>query len=128
MIPTGYRPNDKVARVDYTFAFSGNSRLLGVQPSKRTFQYDIDAEVSNLTFRISYKTQYVSENLSDQVKKDVKNTMSPIIDELPNMISAINEEIRALNGQIFNIVDQAIKDRKAHLDQIEKQNNELNDL
>lgn len=128
MVPSGYMPKDKVARVDYTFDFKGNGRLLGIQPNTRTFQYNIEAEVSNFDFRISYVTRYVNENLSEPVKAEVKSAMSELIRELPNMIDAINAEINTFNSEISTFVENSMLKKKVNIDLKHKQNDELNDF
>lgn len=117
------------AQVSYTFSVrSGDIALLSVSPFKYGFTKRVLISVSGNTFTIPYQTLYGNQVLSDEIKKEVKNSIKAIIDEMKITLSSINQDIEEFNMEVKPKIESLIENRKKNIQAKNSQNNDLNNL
>lgn len=128
---TDIRRNQKIscARVDYTFTVtSGDIELLCVRPQGSTFNHNVAATINNNNFTISYQTKYANTDLSEAIKKEVKQNIRAIIDSCKVVVEAINKEIDEFNMKLPQYYFELLESRKKRIQKEINLKNDLNDL
>ncbi|SEA51060.1 hypothetical protein [Bizionia paragorgiae] len=113
------------ARVVWSFNIKQSSKFLYSSPSNHSFE-KVLVDVDNLTkLHIYYHTTYGSKELSEPLKKEVKNWISELVPKIENTITLINKEIAEFNEAMLPKIQERIEERIA---EIEKKNNQNDDL
>lgn len=133
LFPRGYDVRQgksySCAKAFYTFNVkSGEVGLLSVQPNINPFMSNVDTTINGNSFTIGYQTYYGSIELSDEIKKDIKNTMAKTIAEMESTVNGINQDLEVFNTEIKRLIKENIEKRKVEIEKKNSQNNELNDL
>ncbi|NHM04701.1 hypothetical protein [Flavobacterium celericrescens] len=117
------------ARVSYSYnLLSNNIELLSVSPINFTISQIVDTNVGKNNFTIHYQTLYGNLNLTDEIKKEIKNWASSLEDEMKEVVKCINKEIDTFNIDILELLKKAIEDRKNKIISKKDQDNDLNDF
>jgi hypothetical protein len=118
--------NYPCAYVSYTVPIKGDITLLSTRPSKRMMTVDVNILVNGNTFSFGYQTRYSNTDLSDAVKKAVKEYLDSIRQTAPEVETAINEEVAEFNSSTINAY--ASEEIAKRILAIKKHNDNLNDL
>ena len=130
--PAGYdvRRGEKypMARVKYSYKKPLKDSLLNYLPNGVTFSKNVDFSVGSDKLHIYYQTRYANENLSDEVKKEVRNFMIELHEDINNVVKTMNAEIDIFNIKLKENIESWIDDRIEKKAQKEKQNDDLNNF
>ncbi|OXB25118.1 hypothetical protein B0A80_02490 [Flavobacterium tructae] len=130
--PAGYdvRRGEKypLARVRYSYKKPVKDSLLNYLPKGVTFNKNVDFSVGSDKLHIYYQTHYANENLSDEVKKEVRDFMIELHDEINNIVKTMNAEIDAFNIELKENIESWIDDRIEKIALKNKQNEDLNNF
>jgi 2',3'-cyclic-nucleotide 2'-phosphodiesterase (5'-nucleotidase family) len=100
-----------------------------VKPKTDSVHEKIYASVTDRSFTIYYHTDYARKELSEEVKKDVKDWAERVIPSIKKMIQVINDEVENFNDTtLVNKITDLIAERKDELNKRDSQNDDLNDL
>lgn len=117
------------ARVNYTFTVrSGDIELLSIRPQSAIFNYNVSTEIRNNKFTISYQTKYATVDLSEEVKREVKQSIKAIIDSCKIVIDAINKEVIEFNEKLPQYYYEILESKKKVLQKDIALKKDLNDL
>lgn len=117
------------ARVKYSFDIkSDNSKFLYALPTNHRFD-NVTAEVDNLVkLHIYYQTMYGNSELSDDVKKEVKNWIVDLVPKIKTTINLINKDIQDFNDGMKPKIKELIEKRIEQVNRKNKQNDDLADF
>tara|TARA_R110001583_G_C5475560_1_gene393262 strand:+ start:73 stop:690 length:618 start_codon:yes stop_codon:yes gene_type:complete len=123
--PNGTYP---CALVEYEFKANGNQELLSLHPRTANFNRTVLANINGNVLTIGIQTLYGNSELNDKTKKEVKSEISGIMDDMKNVIDAINNEVSEFNKNINQKVTEQFNIKKAEIEKKEAQKSDLNDL
>ena len=114
--------------VSYEYKANGNQELLSVQPKTANFNRILPVSLNGNVLTINIQTLYGNPELNEKTKKEVKNQIIAITDDMKIVIDAINTEIQEYNGTINETVIGKVNNRKELINKRESQKNDLNDF
>lgn len=117
-----------LARVKYSYNKPKKYNLLEYLPNGMNFNKNVEFSTGSNNLFIYYQTLYANENLSDDVKREVKNFMIELHDDIRNIIENMNQQIDAFNIELQAVIEKEINARIEKKIQKENQNNDLNDF
>jgi len=115
----------KVAAVDYTISFSGNSDLLIYEPSTYT-NWTYWAIINQNSFIIRVQTNYSNKFLDETNKQNVKTKILDIIDKIESNVLQLQKKCETYNVSIKEKVTAEIEKRKVYILECNKQKEDLN--
>ena len=137
-LPAGYFPRSydvrrgktyPCAKANYTFTVkSGEMDLLAVQPNQNQFMANVDASINGNNFTIGYQTHYGNIELSEEIKKEIKNTMAKTIEQMESTVIGINQDLDVYNSEMKRMIRENIEKRKVDIEKKNSQNDDLNDF
>ncbi|WP_424495379.1 hypothetical protein [Salinimicrobium sp. GXAS 041] len=120
--------NYSCAKVTWTFNIQQSSKFLYASPTNHRFEI-VSAEIDNLEkLRIHYQTRYGNTELSETLKKEVKNWITDLVPKMENTILLINKEIDVFNEEMKPKIKKRIEERVAEIEKKNKQNDDLADF
>ncbi len=100
---------------EVTYIFKNNltaNEFLDAIPSRAVLKSPVSAHVDgDFNLQMSYLTKYARIDLSDEVKKEVKDWIINLIPQLETTVSLINEEIDNYNKKMESLIDELISKR-----------------
>jgi hypothetical protein len=121
--------NYTCAKVIWTFKIIQGSKFLNALPTNHRFdRVNADVDNGNNLLHISYQTLYARAELSDQIKKEVKNWISDLVPKMENTVSLINNGISEFNKEMKPKIEEQINKEIAEYEKKNKQNDDLADF
>ncbi|MGV0757599.1 hypothetical protein ACTS95_10380 [Empedobacter brevis] len=116
-------------RVSYTYDVSSNNiELLSVAPASFIISKVVNTSVDQKDFTIHYNTLYQNINLSDEIKKEIKNWVTSVEEEMVEIVKAINKEIDDFNIEILYLLKSNIENKKNKTSHKKDQDIDLNNF
>ncbi|MFZ4929560.1 hypothetical protein [Chryseobacterium sp. Mn2064] len=116
------------AKITYTYDITGDGIFFYLRPSKFYYQINFDTGIVQNKLKINIQTTYGSENLSDQIKNEVKGFMRRFEDEVVKNIETINQEINEFNEELPKFINDLIDQRKSKIISKKDAENDLNNF
>ena len=121
--------NYTCAKVVWTFKIIQGLKFLNALPTNHRFdRVDVDVDNGNNLLLISYQTLYARAELSEEIKKKVKNWISDLVPKIENTVSLINNEISEFNKGMKPKIEEQINKRIEEIEKKNKQNDDLADF
>tara|TARA_R110002020_G_scaffold297926_4_gene513626 strand:- start:5007 stop:5666 length:660 start_codon:yes stop_codon:yes gene_type:complete len=116
------------AMVSYEYKANGNQELLSIHPTTANFNRNLLVDVIGNALTINIQTLYGNSELNEKTRKEVKNEIIAITDDMKIVIEALNNEVEEFNKGINQMVIDKVNARKEIIEKREKQKNDLNDF
>ncbi|MEE4248866.1 MAG: hypothetical protein V2I33_26120 [Kangiellaceae bacterium] len=121
--------NYPCAKVVWTFKIIKGSKFLDTFPKNNSFKpINVYVDRGNNLLEVYYQTLYAREELSDQIKQEVKSWIADLVPKIENTISLINDEISEFNNAMKNKVEEEIIKRVKEIEKKNQQNDDLADF
>lgn len=121
--------NYTCAKVIWTFKIIQGSKFLNALPTNHRFDgVNADIDNGNNLLHINYQTLYVRAELSEQIKKEVKNWISDLVPKIENTVSLINNDISEFNKGMKPKIEEQINKEISEYEKKNKQNDDLADF
>ena len=121
--------NYTCAKVIWTFDIGQGSKFLNALPTNHRFD-GVNANVDNGNdlLNISYQTLYASAELTEEIKKKVKNWITDLVPKMENTVSLINNDISEFNKEMKPKIEEQVNKRIAEIEKKNQQNDDLADF
>lgn len=116
------------ARIKYSYNKPKKFNLLNFLPKGIAFNKNVEFNVTSDKLNIYYQTRYMNENLSEEVKREVKSFMIELHEEIKELVKIMNQQIDVFNDELKNEVGIWIDNRIAKKEKSDNQNSDLNDF
>lgn len=115
------------AIIEYTFPVDGSLELLSVRPQSISLTHQAYAYLKDKqSFTIYHQTLHGNIELSDAVKEQVRSTLRPLFEQLPQVQAAINKEVEDFNASIGKYALESLQQRFDEKTRHTQQNTDIN--
>ena len=126
MIPIPQRRELFSASVDYTFEINGNTDLFNYQPINQSRIAHMDGVLTDSHLIVTVYTQWSTPDLSEKIKKEVKDTVVLYVEDIVSNVSRLKEEVEDYNSSRKTEILDLITKSKITLEDKKKLNDSLN--
>jgi len=115
----------KRLRVSYIYDLPKDSELLSYEPTNYVFPVEVSAKIDNEKLILDYQTFY-GEELSGEERKEVKEWITTVENEIIQVVTNINLDIDMHNESMNTKIFELVTNRHNAILRGRDQNNDLN--
>lgn len=114
------------AKVDYTFTVnSGEMSILSIAPKENRLSELLYTAINGNKFTVCYQTFSPTNNLSAEIRTEVKNWKISLIEEMKKIISELNSKFEEINSEMTLKIKVLLEKRKKEIQDSDDQENDL---